>query len=216
MPPWFDEEVATLEQRSRTRRGADRLVVFYGSSSFTLWSGIGDAFPEHEVVNLGFGGSTLADCLEYFDRLVVPLAPKVLVVYAGDNDLDNGASPEAVRATLAAMIERKRETLPAVPMAFVSIKVSPARFRFMHCIAYTNLILERLVAPMPDVTFVDVTRRMIGRGIEPLRCCFSEDPLHMNRQGYRIWTKALTEYLDSIERQVGPLRHDSDGMIAPA
>ncbi len=84
-----------------------------------------------------------ADCVEYFDRLVVAYAPSVIIVYAGDNDLGDGGTPEQVLERLRAIVHRKRETLGPVPMAYVSIKISPARFALMHCIAYTNRIIER-------------------------------------------------------------------------
>lgn len=206
MPSWFDSEVADLERRTRGQRESANGILFYGSSSFTLWDDLDHYFPEHNVINHGFGGSTLADCAEYFDRLVAAYAPSVLVVYAGDNDLADGSTPEQVLDRLRAMIQRKRETLGSVPMAYVSIKVSPARFALMHRIAYTNRIIERELRGAADVAFVDITRRMVGRGLGPLLAYYSEDPLHMNRDGYRLLGRSLFEYLGALERHVGDLR----------
>jgi lysophospholipase L1-like esterase len=206
MPSWFDGEVAELERRSRSVRVGRNPILFYGSSSFTLWHDIADHFPEHNVVNHGFGGSTLADCVEYFDRLVAAFSPAVLVVYAGDNDLGDGGSPEQVLERLRAIVRRKRETLGPMPMAYVSIKISPARFALMHGIAYTNRIIERDLADVADVCFVDITRRMVGRGLGPLLAYYSEDPLHMNRDGYRVLGRSLAEYLSAVERDGGELR----------
>jgi lysophospholipase L1-like esterase len=198
MPWWFDDEVRGLEARTGARRGESDLVLFYGSSSFTLWPDFEDYFPGYRVLNHGFGGSTLADCVEYFDRLVAAYRPRVIVLYAGDNDLGNGGTPEQVLATLEAFVARKRAALDGVPMAYVSIKVSPARFGIMHRIGYTNRILERWLARQPDVRFVDITRRMTGRGLVAFMDYYSEDDLHMNRAGYRVLGKSITEYLQAI------------------
>lgn len=207
MPSWFDQEVDALEQRTRSRRGEPNVVLFYGSSSFTLWHDMEAYFPAHNVVNHGFGGSTLRDCVEYFDRLVVALRPRVVVLYAGDNDLGDGGRPEGVLDCLRKIVARKRETLGGVPMAYVSIKVSPARFSIMHAIAYTNAIIERELADEgDDVRFVNVTRRMVGRGMEPLLSYYTEDPLHMNQEGYRLFGKAISSYLDDVEQQTGVLK----------
>jgi len=206
MPEWFEDEVRALERRPLRRRRRCNLVLFYGSSSFTLWDGLDSAFPAYTVLNRAFGGSTLADCLEYFDRLVVPLAPRAIVLYAGDNDLDNGESPEGVLALLKALVARKRRTLGAVPMAYVSIKPSPARFHIMYKISYTNAIIESHLAGQDDVEYVDIFRRMSARGIRPFMGYYSEDPLHMNRHGYRIWSAALSEWLDDLDRRIGHLK----------
>lgn len=205
MPSWFDGEVAELERRTRTLRGQPEGVVFCGSSSFTLWHDMAAWFPAYNVVNHGFGGATLGDCVEYFDRLVAAMQPRAVVLYAGDNDLGDGAAPETVLQRLCSFVRRKRETLGTVPMAFVSIKISPARFHLMHRIAYTNRIIEGELAGEGDVEFVDNTRRMVGRGLIPLLSLYTHDPLHMNREGYRILAKSLTEYLEGVGRRTGPL-----------
>jgi lysophospholipase L1-like esterase len=195
MPDWFDAEVDSLERRTRHRRGSDDLVLFYGSSTFTLWDDLETRFPGVCAVNHGFGGATLADCLEYFDRLVTPMAPSAVVLYAGDNDLDNGASPELVRERVEHFLLRKRAALGPIPMAYVSIKISPARFHIMHKIAYANRIIERSLFSRADVHYLDITRRMIGRGIADLFACYDHDPLHMSRRGYAIWEASLAEWL---------------------
>lgn len=198
MPAWFDDEVSALAARTRERRGDDDAVLFYGSSTFALWGGLEDRFPGANAINHGFGGSTMADCIEYFDTLVAPMTPRALVLYAGDNDLDNGASPELVRERVEHFLLLKRRALGPVPMAYVSIKISPARFHIMHKIAYTNRIIERSLFPRADVRFLDVTRRLVGRGLADLTACYTDDPLHMNERGYAILAATLDEYLSTL------------------
>lgn len=213
MPSWFDDEVAALERRTADLRGREGLVLFYGSSSFTLWPDLPEWFPGHAVVNHGFGGSTLADCLEYFDRLVAAMRPSVVLLYAGDNDLDQGTRPEAVLAMVERFIAHKRASLGAVPMAYLSIKVSPARFPIMHTIAYANRIIEARLRDEPEIRFLDVTRLMVERGIEPFRRYYSEDPLHMNREGYRVWAHVLQRYLAQVAAAPQPPRSSAGGPI---
>lgn len=78
---------------------------------------------------------------------------------------------------LEAFVTRKRQTIGAVPLAYVSIKVSPACLGLMHRIGYTNLIIERRLLGNADLAFVDLTRRMAARGLHafcaitpPIRC----------------------------------------------
>ena len=205
MPPWFDAEVADLERRTRPLHGRDPLVLFYGSSTFTLWHDIAAYFPAHDVVNHGFGGATLADCVEYFDRLVAPVRPRLVILYAGDNDLDNGATPEAVLGCLDAFVARMQARLPGVPLAFVSIKISRARLHLMHTIAYANRLAERRLAAAADADFLDLTRPMTARGYETWSGYFSDDPLHMNRAGYQVLGREIARYLAAAEARCGRL-----------
>ena len=93
---WYDNEVQQLETKIRQQPPADNRVVFYGSSSIRLWKTLADDFPEQNTLNLGFGGSTLAACAWFFERLVLPAKPKAIVFYAGDNDLGDSRLPEEV------------------------------------------------------------------------------------------------------------------------
>jgi hypothetical protein len=47
------------------------------------------------VLNQAFGGSTLEACDHFFARQVLPVRPRSLLVYAGDNDLgQNSRAPQ--------------------------------------------------------------------------------------------------------------------------
>lgn len=202
MANWFEEEVRQLETRPLPEDFRN-LVLFYGSSSFTLWEGMERWFPGYNILNRGFGGSTLADCLEFFDRLVVPVSPKAILLYAGDNDLDQGVGPDQLIQYLQTFIDRKRRALGTVPMAYLSVKLSVARLHLMHKFAYTNYAVERFLADQEDVDFLNIFRRMTGRGIAPFRRYYSHDDLHMNENGYRIWGAAITDYLAALDRRLG-------------
>src|SRR5579862_5101331 len=90
----FESELCAFEMLNAA--APRNSVVFYGSSSIRLWSTLEGDFPLYSVLNRGFGGSTLAECAVVFDRIVAPCSPGTLIVYAGDNDLDQGHLPEMV------------------------------------------------------------------------------------------------------------------------
>ena len=84
---WYEQEILAMEQRLREFPPPAGLVVFYGSSSMRMWESLETDFRDVGVLNLAFGGSTLAACVWFFERLIVPRAPRAVVCYAGDNDL---------------------------------------------------------------------------------------------------------------------------------
>jgi hypothetical protein len=124
---WYEEEVQFMERAAAAGPGPIRPVAFYGSSSIRLWSSLADDLGDVRIVNLGFGGSTLAACAHFFERLVVPRRPASLVLYAGDNDLGDGRSARDVFGSFRALVDQLDARLGPIPFAFISIKPSPAR-----------------------------------------------------------------------------------------
>ena len=188
--------------RSLERRDAvavpESPILFYGSSSIRLWESLEHDFPDLPVVNSGFGGSTLAACVYYFDRLVVPLRPRSLVVYAGDNDLGDGQMPDAVLASLQTLQEKVKAQLGETPLAFLSVKPSPARAAIQGRIGAVNEGARRLLAGRPQSFFVDVFTPMLDNGGRPRPALYADDGLHLTEDGYALWTQMVHCYLPRL------------------
>jgi lysophospholipase L1-like esterase len=88
-------EFARIDASSPSSDGS---VLFVGSSSIRLWKTLEEDFPGVSPVNRGFGGSHISDSIVHFDRLVAPHNPRMIVLYAGTNDIASGKSPEEVAA----------------------------------------------------------------------------------------------------------------------
>src|SRR6202795_2155435 len=128
----FESEVSALEGRLSQSPIASSPVVFYGSSSIRLWKSLQQDFSGYAVLNCGFGGSRLTDCVRYANRLVIPRKPSAIVIYAGDNDLAGGTPPEKVFQSFTQLFTIFRTYSPSIPIAFVSVKVTPARLIFLE------------------------------------------------------------------------------------
>ena len=131
----FESEVSALEARLSQSPISSSPVVFYGSSSIRLWKSLQQDFSGYAVLNCGFGGSRLSDCVRYANRLVLPRKPSAIVIYAGDNDLAGGTLPEKVFQSFTQLFTIFRTYSPSIPIAFVSVKVSPARLMFLENIS---------------------------------------------------------------------------------
>ena len=169
-------------------------VVFYGSSSIRLWTTLADDFSGLPVVNRGFGGSTLEACSWFFYRLIVPLRPSALILYAGDNDLGDGKSPEQVFAAYRALADQVRNHLGPIPFTFLSIKSSPARLALTENICRTNELIRREHAILPNNSYIDLFTPMRGRDGRPRTELYAADGLHLSAEGYGLWTQMLTLY----------------------
>ena len=187
------------ELREFDRAPAPRdAIVFYGSSSIRLWENLAQSFPGLTVLNRGFGGSTLAECIELLPRVILPLHPAALVLYAADNDLDQGCSPEKVVELFKQFVQLIQEEFPLLPLAFISVKPSPSRFWNIANIRRANQLIEATASGYPCVTFLDVFPAMLSPSGGSRPELFTPDGLHMNAAGYELWTSKIRCWLDSL------------------
>ena len=94
----WEKEIAAFEASDREQPPKKGGIVFIGSSSIRLWKTLAEDFPRHNVLNRGFGGSEVEDSVHFADRIVIPYAPRMIVLYAGGNDINAGKSPDRVSA----------------------------------------------------------------------------------------------------------------------
>ncbi len=193
---WYEDEVRALEQSTAGVNGT-RPPVFYGSSSIRLWDTLAQDF-DPSVLNLGFGGATLEACDYFFGRLVPPVHPRSLLLYAGDNDLGDGRSVEEVMGWFGSLSNKVESSLGAIPFGFVSIKPSPARFSIIESIRHVNGLVRSEIESRPSGYYVDVFSAMLNETGNPRPEFFSPDGLHLNREGYRLWGRALESYRNRI------------------
>jgi lysophospholipase L1-like esterase len=170
-------------------------VLFVGSSSIRMWTTLARDFPGVPTINRGFGGSAVADSTHYADRIIIPYRPRVIVMYAGDNDIEEGCTPRQVLDEFEAFVARVRRELPNVAIVYISIKPSPARWSLWPQMREANREIARWAGSRKRVTFVDVAPGMLGSDGKPRANLFREDGLHLARAGYAIWIAALEPVL---------------------
>jgi lysophospholipase L1-like esterase len=191
---WYEDEVRALERVQAADTPQPGAVLFYGSSSFRLWNTLADDMRGWPVVNRAFGGSTLAACVHFFERLVVPVAPRSMLVYAGDNDLGDGQAPAQVVTSFEALLAKVNQHLGPIPLGFVSIKPSPARWNLREQIMAANEGARALLRERPLSYFIDIYGPMLGSDGRPRLELFAEDRLHLSPAGYRLWAHVLKAY----------------------
>ena len=194
-PNRWEADIKKFEEEDRQNRPAKSAVVFVGSSSIRMWKDLAEDFPDTKVINRGFGGSQLADSANYADRIVIPYQPRMVVLYAGDNDLAAGKTPQQVFEDYKAFVSRVREKLPNAKIAFISIKPSLARVKLMEQMRATNELIRGYAAAGKNLVFIDVFPPMLNQAGQPRPELFIQDGLHMNREGYDIWRKVVAPYL---------------------
>jgi lysophospholipase L1-like esterase len=170
-------------------------VVFVGSSSIVKWTSLAQDFPGVQVINRGFGGSELEDSVYYADRIVIPYQPRTVVLYAGDNDLNAGKSPERVLADFKDFVARIHTALPKARVVFIAIKPSPSRWKIKDKVIRANELIAAECARDKRLAFADIYTPMLDANGEPRPELFVKDMLHMNAAGYAVWRPVVAPLL---------------------
>lgn len=173
-------------------------ILFLGSSSIRGWD-TDKWFPDLGVVNRGFGGSQISDSLRHFDELVVPHAPKTLVFYAGDNDINAGKKAERVLDDFTTLFGKVHHHFPDCRVVFISIKPSLARWELVGEMRRANAMIAKLAEKEPLLAYLDIDAPMIGKDGKPRPELFVDDGLHMTDEGYALWTEKLMPLLSATD-----------------
>jgi len=194
-PAQWKAEIDRLTAADATQPAPHDAIVFVGSSSIRFWTTLAQDFPQLPVMNRGFGGSEMADSVFYADRIVLPYHPRLVVVYAGENDIAAGKPPETVLADFQAFRAKVHAALPKTRIIYLAMKESPVRARVRAQVLAGNRLIAADCATDPRCTFVDVATPLLDAQGRTRPELFRADGLHLLPAGYAIWTRVLAPYL---------------------
>jgi lysophospholipase L1-like esterase len=193
----FANEIAAFRKQDSIAMPPKKAILLVGSSSFRLWDNWQDYFPGKKMINRGFGGSSLPDVIRYADDVIFKYRPKQIIIYCGENDFaasDTVSVPTVVERfkTLFGMIRAKYKR---VPVAFVSMKPSPSRQKFLAKYVAANAAIKDFLAAQKRTAYIDVYTPMLQPDGSVMTDIFKSDNLHMNAKGYAIWKQVMEPYL---------------------
>lgn len=199
-PSKWSKEIEAFEAADRDNPPPKNAILFIGSSSIRLWKEVAQDFPRHQVINRGFGGSVIADSVEFIPRIVLPYEPRQIFFYAGGNDIASKKKPEVVAADFRSFAAKVHAKLPNTEMAFISIAPNPKRWSQMKEITEANALIKMYCETTPHLKYIDIHPAMLGPDGQPKEGIFREDGLHMNRAGYKLWVEVLTPHLLTADK----------------
>lgn len=189
----FSHEVTELSKKYDTLWDSSReSIVFTGSSSIRLWKTLKESFPEHQILNTGFGGSQATDLLYHLEPLVLRFKPKKVFIYEGDNDIWSKKKSKEIIKTTAKIIQEIHKKNANTNIILVAAKPSLSRWKLRKKYQMLNRKFQKLSENNPLLSFVDVWSPML-EGRKPKTDIFIEDGLHMNQKGYDIWYETLKD-----------------------
>ncbi|MBE6555904.1 MAG: hypothetical protein E7663_06760 [Ruminococcaceae bacterium] len=194
-------ETAVREYEKEEQK--QRQIVFYGPSYFTRWSKAYGMKPMAEVlrgksgascvINRGFGSSCAEHQLYYYDRMIRPLAPSVLVYHFHGNGSSFGYSAQESFEIAQRVIAYARTDFPDIRIYLVGVHPTKKDFNWSEQADAERIdrAMRNFAAETPNCHFVDVLH------YEPLmrKDIFVEDGVHFDQAGYDIYADLYREVL---------------------
>ena len=197
----WESEIAAFEAMDEGQPPPENPVLFVGSSSIKRWEGIKKDFHSSPIIRRGMRGAHIEDVTGFADSIVLPYEPRMILLYAGDNDLAFHRNPEQVLIDFKKFVSKVREELPETRIGFISIKPSIARWPLIRKVRVANRLVQQYAKSEPLVSYIDVFTPMLDSNGKLKEIYFSDDGLHMNRRGYRLWRDVIQEQVPLLNEE---------------
>lgn len=191
----WEKEVAAYEEADRKEAPPKGGVLFVGSSTIRLWKTLAADYPEHKVINRGFGGTEIVDATHFADRLIFPHEPKQIFLRAGGNDIHNGRTPMEVAADFAEFVRVVRTKLPRAEILYIAVSPAPARWGETDKYRELNRLIRAMALDMPRVGFVDAFNVSLDTAGNAIPGLFVKDKLHFSPEGYKRLAECVRPFL---------------------
>lgn len=194
--PRYWDDVQTIKNYDKIYNPPANPILFVGSSSIRKWDDLERTFASYVVMNRGVGGAVINDIIGYANDLIFPYHPRQIFIYVGENDLvDQTATADSILQRTKRLIQLIRAEMPDVPVGYISIKPSPVRAQVIDKAIQANDLIRNYLKTQKNIVFIDVFKLMITPEGKSRPELFGPDMLHMNKEGYEIWRKAIEPYL---------------------
>jgi lysophospholipase L1-like esterase len=171
-------------------------VVFMGNSITEGWAPLfAEQFPGKPYIGRGISGQTTPQMVLRFHQDVIALAPKVVVILGGTNDIAGNTGPstlEMIENNLAAMTEMAEGNgIRVVLCSVLPVYDYPWRPGLTPApkIVALNAWLRQYAATHGAV-YLDYHAAMADER-QGMRKEFSEDGVHPNRAGYDVMARLV-------------------------
>jgi len=213
----WEPEIEKFTELDKTERYADDAIIFAGSSSIRLWSTLAEDMAPFSVIRRGYGGAKLSDFAVYADRIFAPLPGRALVLFIA-NDITGGEkdkSPEEVKKLFLNLVKTFRKSHPGAPVFWIAITPSRSRWKAWSQISEANDLIREACTNGRDLYFIPTEHAFLNEQGEPREELFRDDKLHLNSEGYKVWTDIIKGELIHILKEVKIIAHRGASFEAP-
>jgi|GEM_PF-388577 len=176
-------------------------ILFIGSSSIRLWDTLARDMAPFPVIQRGYGGATFQDLAVFAKRLVDPHEFRAVVVFVA-NDIvgkkDHDLTPEEIAALYGDVVKTVRAKDARAPVFLIAITPTESRWRAWPQIEKANAAMAAVCEAGENVHFISTAKEFLNEEGSPKTELFRDDQLHLNADGYKLWTKIIRPKIEAV------------------
>ena len=183
-------------------QGSPEHTLLLGSSSFRLWETFEKDLAPLKVVKRAYGGARYRDLAIYPPELIHGLKFSTAVVFIA-NDItgkDDDTDPQTVSKLARLVIAQLRHEQPNVQIHLLPVTPTPVRYKHWQRIQVTNSMLRKIAESTPGVYYIPTAYAFLDRDGHPRAELFKSDRLHLNDDGYHVWSKIILGALETVDQ----------------
>jgi hypothetical protein len=196
----WESDIEKFEQLDISKSYPSDAILIAGSSSIRLWSTIGKDMMPYNVIQRGYGGAKLSDFAIYADRIIYPHPCQAIVIFIA-NDIsgnENDKSPLEVSQLFRKTLYIIRRKFTDTPVFWISVTPTPSRWAVWPEIKEANGMIKDICESHKNTYFIDTEKYFLNSSGLPRTELFLDDKLHLNADGYAIWTGIIKNELNGV------------------
>lgn len=196
----WENEIRNFEQLDQSETYAKDAILFAGSSSIRMWNTLESDMSPYPVIQRGYGGAKLSDLAVYSERIFTPHPCRAIVLFIA-NDItgsESDKSPKEVGALFKYVLKTIRKTHPDTPVFWIAITPTAARWDAWNEIQKANSRIKEICDQNKNTWFIRTDFAFLNSDGNPKTELFIEDKLHLNKQGYAVWTEIIRKELEKV------------------
>lgn len=196
----WEQEIQALEKLDRQQPDPAHGVLFLGSSSIRRWDTIVQDMAPYPVIQRGYGGAQFSDLAVFVERLVKPHQFDAAAIFVA-NDITGKAddkSPTEVMRLVKHIVAEVRDHQPSAAVFLIAVTPTRSRFQAWDDIQQLNTALDKYCQSQDYLHFIDTADQFLDSSGEPIDKYFVEDQLHLNREGYQVWSRIIKQAFNEV------------------
>lgn len=198
----WSKAIAELDQRNASEQDPSDAILFIGSSSIRRWNSIATDMAPYRTIQRGYGGAKYSDVAVFAERLIEPHQYRALVSFVG-NDVSGKPedhTPDEVERLVRYVIGVSHKHQPGAPVFLIEVTPTEKRLHVWPKIREINAVLREIALSTADTYFIPTASHYLDPTGHPRSELFVDDRLHLNSDGYQLWSNLIRRRLDEVFR----------------